>query len=316
MSQPTRSQVHVNRPLTQMSIAYIQSDSMFVAGKVFPTIPVQKQSDRYFVYTKGDWFRDDVKKRAPGSESAGAGFGIDNTPTYFADVYSLHKDVDDQTRQNADQPLDMDRDATKFITQKHLLKREKAFVENYMKTGVWGSDPVPAIKWNAANSHPIVDVRNYKTVIQKRTGFRPNTMVITRDVFDVLVDHADVIDRTKYTSARVITAEMLASLFELDKFLIVDAVENTAKEGATASMDLIATKCALLCYSNPAPSILAPSAGYTFQWVGLYGAGNNLAVIKKYRIEQIESDRIEGSMAWDQKLVGSDLGSFINAIIT
>lgn len=316
MSQPTRSQVHVNRPLTQMSIAYLQSESMFVAGKVFPVIPVQKQSDRYFVYTKGDWFRDDVKKRAPGSESAGGGFAIDNTPSYFADVYSLHKDVDDQTRQNADVPLDMDRDATRYVTQKHLLKREKVFVSNYMKTGVWGSDPVPTVKWDAAGSHPIVDVENYKNTVHTATGFRPNTIVMTRDVFTTLKNHADVIDRFKYTSARVLTPEILAALFELEKFLIVDAVENTALEGKTDSMDFIVKNCALLCYSNPAPSILQPSAGYTFQWVGLYGAGNNLAVIKKFRMEEKESDRIEGSMAWDQKLVGSDLGVFINAILT
>jgi hypothetical protein len=299
-----------------MSIAYLQSENMFVAGKVFPVIPVQKQSDRYFVYTKGDWFRDDVKKRAPGSESAGGGFSIDNTPSYYADVYSLHKDVDDQTRQNADIPLDMDRDATRYVTQKHLLKREKVFVSNYMKTGVWGSDPVPATKWDAAGSHPISDVENYKNTVHAATGFRPNTMVMTRDVFTTLKNHADVIDRFKYTSARVLTPEILAALFELDKFLIVDAVENTALEGKTDAMDLIVKNSALLCYSNPAPSILQPSAGYTFQWVGLYGAGNNLAVIKKFRIEEIESDRIEGSMAWDQKLVGSDLGVFINAILT
>ena len=31
--QPSLSQVHVNRPLTSFSIAYIQSTSTFVAGR-------------------------------------------------------------------------------------------------------------------------------------------------------------------------------------------------------------------------------------------------------------------------------------------
>jgi len=148
MPQPTRADVHVNRPLTNVMVAYMQDLKAFIADKVFPIVPVMKQSDRYFKYTKGDWFRDEAKKRAPGTESAGGGFTIDNTPTYFADKYAFHKDVDDDTRQNADQPLNLDRDATNFVTRRLLLRRERAFVTNYFGTGIWtggtgGTDVVP-----------------------------------------------------------------------------------------------------------------------------------------------------------------------------
>ena len=44
MPNPTASDVHVNRPLTNISIAYTQDASTFVADKVFPNIPVAKQS--------------------------------------------------------------------------------------------------------------------------------------------------------------------------------------------------------------------------------------------------------------------------------
>ncbi len=40
-----------------MSIAYIQQAKDFIASKVFKNIPVMKQSDRYFSYPKGFWFR-------------------------------------------------------------------------------------------------------------------------------------------------------------------------------------------------------------------------------------------------------------------
>ena len=50
--QPTRSDLHVNRPLTNMSIAYRQDATDLVADRVFPAVPVKKQSDRYIVYTK------------------------------------------------------------------------------------------------------------------------------------------------------------------------------------------------------------------------------------------------------------------------
>lgn len=88
---PTAGDVHVNAPLTNISIAYMQKAEMFIADKVFPMVPVQKQSDRYFVYPKGAWFRSEAKERAPGTESAGSGFEIDNTPTYYCKVTAIHK---------------------------------------------------------------------------------------------------------------------------------------------------------------------------------------------------------------------------------
>jgi hypothetical protein len=81
---PTAGDVHVNTPLTNISIAYIQDAANFVAARVFPNIPVAKQSDRYYTYDRGEFNRDEMEERAPGTESAGGSYTLDNTPTYFA----------------------------------------------------------------------------------------------------------------------------------------------------------------------------------------------------------------------------------------
>src|SRR4051812_35776166 len=101
MAQPMRSSVHVDRVLTNVSVAYLQSQDNFIATKVFPNIPVDKKSNVYFTYTKNDWFRDEAQVRAPASESAGSGYGV-STASYSADVFAFHKDVDDQVRDNSD----------------------------------------------------------------------------------------------------------------------------------------------------------------------------------------------------------------------
>src|SRR3954469_3722543 len=101
MPNPTQSDLHVNAPLTNVSVAYVQSADSYIADKIFPKVPVNKQSDLYHKYSKSDWRRTRVKKRAPGTESPGVGWTTD-TDTYFADVYAVHKDIDDQTRANAD----------------------------------------------------------------------------------------------------------------------------------------------------------------------------------------------------------------------
>jgi hypothetical protein len=116
MPQPTGGQVHIDAILTNISIAYLQNQDNFIADKVFPVIPVDKKSDKFFTYTKNDWFRDEAQRRAGGTESAGGGYGL-STGSYSADVFAFHKDVDDQTLYNADSPLNPLREATEFVTE-------------------------------------------------------------------------------------------------------------------------------------------------------------------------------------------------------
>ena len=64
MPNPTQSDLHVNAPLTNVSIAYMQDPNDFIARKVFPTVPVKKQSDLYWKFSKSDVRRTDVQRRA------------------------------------------------------------------------------------------------------------------------------------------------------------------------------------------------------------------------------------------------------------
>src|SRR5579864_5173194 len=97
MPQPTAQSVHLDAILTNMSIAYLQDLNAFVATKVFPVVPVVKQSDRYYIFDKQSFLRDDVQMRAPGEESAGSGYTV-SRDGYYATVWALHKDIADQIR--------------------------------------------------------------------------------------------------------------------------------------------------------------------------------------------------------------------------
>jgi hypothetical protein len=314
MANPTKNEVHVNKPLTNISVAYMQDLNAFVADQVFPKVAVAKQSDRYIVYDKADFYRDEMKLRAPASESAGAGFRIDNTPTYYCAVYALHKDIDDQLRANVDEPINLDEDTTKFLTQKMMLKKDKIFVENYFKTGVWGTDYTPSTLWSAANSTPVKDIDAQKDSVYKKTGYMPNVLVVTSDVHTVLKNHPDVLDRVKYTQQATISEQLLASLFGVQKYLVLRTIENKAAEGASADFDFLASKKALLVYAASAPSLMTPSAGYSFVWQGLTGSIDGVRV-KNFRLEHLAADRIEIEAAFDLKVVAADLGVFFNGVI-
>lgn len=326
-AQPSRTDVHVNRPLTNVSVAFMQETEGFVADRAFPVVPVDKQSDRYFLYLRGEFNRHEMRKRAPGTESAGGTYKIDNTPTYYAENYSFHRDIPDDVRNNADDPLNLDRDATEYLTLKALINREVSWAAKYFVTGVWAQEYAGVAgapgasqfqQWNQAASTPIENVRFMRTATKLKGGLRPNKMAIGRYVWDALMDHPDIIgrvDRGQTSGPAKANLDALAALFELDEILVLDAIQNTALEGATESNAFIGGKHALLFYAAPRPGIMTPTAGYTFAWRGAPGASGLGTRISKIRAPLIRSDRVEIDDNFDQKLVSADLGfMFLNAV--
>jgi hypothetical protein len=323
---PTQSDLHVNVPLTNISIAWMQSSDAYIADKVFPSVPVQKQSDLYWKYNKAEWRRTDVELRAPSTESPGVGWNV-NTDSYFCHVYAVHKDIDDQLRANADSNFSLDRDATNFITNQMLLKRDIDWVNKYFKTGVWATDRTGVsasptgdefLQWDNAGSSPITDVTSQIVDFRELTGFAPNIMVIGPHVLQALRNHPEILDRIKYTERGIVTEDLIASLLGVDKLLVSYAThtqtpqfQNPATTESNATYSFIGSgKSALLAYAPKSPSVMQPSAGYTFTWNGYLGGNAKGIKIKNFRMEHIASDRIEAEMTYDMKVVASDLGVF------
>lgn len=324
---PTKGQAHIDRALTNMSVAYMQDESAFIADKVFPKIPVTKQSDVYFVYNKGDFFRDEARVRSGAAESVGGEYGVESSDPYYCRVHAFHKDVTEQDRANHDEPLDADTDATDFVTQKMLIRRETQWAEEYFKKGVWskeieGVDTNPTgdqvVQFSNPASDPISVISNQAVLMASKTGFKPNTIVMTPAVFYALKNHEDILDRIKYTQKGIVTSDLLATLFEVDNVYVSWAVVNTANQGAEDDIDFVMGKHMLLAYVNPRPAIKKPSAGYLFTWTGLLGAGayGNRMVRLPMDMLGIGTERIEGEIAFDAKVIAQDLGVFFTDIVS
>lgn len=316
----TPGSVHVDRPLSNIAVAYIQDAAGFVADKVFPVVRVEHQTDMYYIFDKEYFFRSQAKERAPGAASAGGTFGL-STGTFSCKVFSFSTLIPDQTRLNAD--LSLDTAATQTVTQQMLLIKENKFAEAAFTKNVWSSE----LEGNATaasgkfvfldkdNSDPITLIKNARMEIKKKTGFMPNKLVIGEEVFETLSNHPKIIDRYKYTTSDVVTEQMLAKLFRVDEVLVAGAIQTSSEEGLDSANDYswILGNSMLLCYTCKNPSIMAATAGYTFVWDKL-GSGQNIG-IKKYRNEEKESDIIEAQMAFQHKVVCEDLGFlFLNCL--
>lgn len=324
MSQPNINSVHIDAILTNISVAYLQNQDNFIADKVFPIVPVDKKSDKFFTYTKNDWFRDEAQRRADATESAGGGYNL-ATDSYSADVFAFHKDVGDQLLANADAPLNPLREATEFVTRRMLLRKELQFVTDFFTTGVWGEEVdgvsgTPGAgetkQWSDyTSSDPIDDIEEAKSEILADTGMEANTLVLGYEVFRQLKNHPDLVDRIKYTSSQTITTDMLARMFDIDRVLVAKAVKASNNEGAAEAYSFAYGKGALLAHVAPSPGLLTPSAGYTFSWTGVSGGIGSTIGVSSFRMDSLRAERVEAEMAFDNKVIAADLGYFWNTIV-
>lgn len=317
---------HVDQLLTNLSVAYIQSADRFIADKVFPVVPVAKASDVYLEFPKGYWTRDEVGPRPLGGYPRQVGYAVEKK-TYYAEEEALEFMVDDRVRANSDPQFEPERQGVSLLTSQSLIHREQRWADAYFKTGVWGTDltgvaAAPGagqfLQWNDAASDPIGDFDVNRDSIGQTTGFDANVLVLGRRVFRFLKNHPDILDRIKYTARGIITQDLLATMFGVDRVLVPGGIRNLAAEGETDNHDwIVADDDALLVHAAPGPGLQTPSGGYIFAWTGLLGPGafSSISVVTRGRDDRAYSDWFHVRMAYDLKVVSADLGIFFDAAV-
>lgn len=323
VSNPTVSDVHVVRPLGNFAQKYVQDLNNFVSLRAMPNLPVSNKADQYWKFSRADFYRDEAEEVSDGQEAPVGGFSL-STDSYLCKVYKFGKDITDQQRANADSQVRLEESSSEYVGLKLMLRREALFLLRFFAASVWtgdqtGVDSAPGanqfLRWNVSGSTPIKDIRLGIETVQARSGFRPNRLLLSRQVWNKLLDNADLLSRINGGATVGMPAQvqraLVASLLELDEILVADGVANTAKEGATEATSFMAGKHALLYYAPNSVSVDGtPSAGVQFSWTGLTGATPSGFRIKRFRMENLEADRIEGQMSFDYKVTAPELGYF------
>lgn len=340
MPQPTAGDVFVNVPLTNVSLAYYQSQDVYIADKMFPGIPVNLQSGTIWEWDASYILINGMEPRAEGAETRGIGSKL-NQLTYATLVYGLHKDISDQRRANEVSVLptggiiqgaiNADRNATTQLTAQAVQKREITLKASAFGTGKWtgqtdqvGVAGAPGAnqfkQWNDPASDPVANITSQITTIGLKTGVFPKRMAMGRQVWDALKTNASILDRLKFFGvpgkATEVTLAAVAALFGVDDILVSSTIQQTSVEGAATAVNAFVIGKEYVLYSTPpVPDIDTPSAGYTFGWVGYLGANAYGARMKKFRMEHLASDRIEIEQAYDQKLLAPTLGGYASAVV-
>jgi hypothetical protein len=325
MALLTPSSVHIDQPLTNLTLAYVQSQENFIADKVFPTVGVTKQSDKYYIYDRASMNRSgDVKKLAPRTEVDRIGLALSNS-SYFADVYGLGMDFDEQTLANEDAALEIRAAGAQTLVNRILIDREEKFASTFFAAGVWTGQSTPANLWSDyTNSTPITDVTTARRAMQLTSGgYKPNTMVVGKEVRDILINHPDILARLNggatVSNTALVTNAKLAEIFEVESFFVMEAVKNSGAEGLAESNAFIGGKHALLTHTPSSAGLMTPAAGLTFAWNSISGVNNLGVSIESFSDDALKrmqvAEHIQAKLAYDMKVVGADLGYFFNTVV-
>lgn len=319
---PKLSDVYVNRPLSDLSVAWAQDQSGYIADIVFPPISSEHASGSYYEFPRAAWLRDEAKKRAPCTESVGGDYDL-ITRDYSTCNFAYHKDICDDVVDNADAALNLEREAAMFVAMKMLLRKDSEWAQAYFQTGVWSSDvDVSAgTRWDQPGATPIADLRAAICDQGLLTGFEPNTLVLARKTYNALLDSADFLNRVQFgqvNNPSMVSTDLMAAVLGIDRVVVAHAIRNVAAESKpdTESNEHILAEGALLTYSAPNPGLMTPSAGYTFNWTGRRGAGQNGMRTLRFEMPHLRAMRIEGEVAFEHKLVSADMGTYFFNTLT
>jgi hypothetical protein len=261
----TPRDVVVDPVLSNVSIAF--QNEMYIADMIMPVVSVSKQAGKYYVYDKAK-FRRNRTERAIGSGANEVEYGL-TTASFFATDHALKEKVPFEIIDQADSALDPESDATENITEQLLLDKEIALATSMTATATMTSNTTLSgtSQWSDyTNSKPIEDVRTGARAIQKAIGRKPNVLILGKEAFDVLQDHPDILERVKYSALGVVTEELLARVFNVEKVIVAEAIYNTANEGQTDSLGYIWGKNAILCYVTPSPRLRSITLGFCFRY--------------------------------------------------
>ena len=167
--------------LTNMSMAYFQAQSDYVAKTIFPMLPVQLSTASYYKFSKGDLARDNVRRKPAYGRVDPAVMGLTDD-SYRCYVDQVIVGIDqiqtlDFTRSKAPGVADPRRAKAKFIAEQMNTHLDIVFANSFFNTGIWGNEWTGAaalnedaqefIKFNDDNCDPVSLFDKLKTQKKK-----------------------------------------------------------------------------------------------------------------------------------------------------
>lgn len=316
--------------LSNMSLAYYQDASLYVAKNLFPIVPVQLSTAYYYEFNKADLARDNVARKPEMGKVNPAIVGH-SEKSYACKVDQIIRGIDqiaqlNYTRSNTPASIDPRRSLARFMAEQMNIHQDIIFAQSFFREDVWDntwtgstthdSSAKTFIKFNDGNSDPLTLFDELKTLIAQNGRRRANRLGLGINAWNALKQNAAILDRISGGATAgnpaIVTEQLVAQMLGIEKVVVFQSTFNKAGFGDEADMDFICDpNSALLCYTTSAPAIDEPSAGYIFAW-DMLGNGNYFPTMTWLGENGTHTEFMEGLMAVDMKKTADDLAIFLH----
>lgn len=255
--------------LTNLAVGYKQAE--FISEKIMPVVFTDKEGVQVPKFGKGS-FIEYQTERAVGAAS---NIITLDSPSYMPVVLEEHDlatGVD--YREQAESLFDEQAKATRRSVNGVQLRQEIETATLLQSKGAYESGHYQDLsltkKWSDQTADPVKDVANAREVVRAACGVRPNVLILGASVAHVLSYHPVLQSLLSNNTHKLITPELMKTLFEVDEIIIGNAVSTPAPNKQTR--DIWGGFAALIVRPTVHSSgndESEPSFGYTFRRKGL-----------------------------------------------
>ncbi len=271
MPQISLSTARVSDPVLS-TIAQGWENSQLVFPALFPPVPVDVRGGKVVAFGRED-FRQYNSARAPGQNTKRVQFGYSAASFALVD-YSLEGLVPFEQQQDASAVPGVDLGRVAVMKTQNIIQLGNELLAATLATTAASYQAANkttlsgTAQWSdySGTSNPSKDVQTAIGAVRAAVGLRANTVVLGPKVWDALKFHPTIIDRIKYTGRDVATTDLLATLWDVDRVFVGDAVY----EDASGVLQDVWGKFVVVAYTNTATLQDAgiPSYGYTYRLRG------------------------------------------------
>ena len=316
---------HVDRLLTDLAVGYVRQNPSAARLALGDPYRVKRTSDRYFVWSRDDFLRDDMALTGPGVE-APLWVPRGSTGTYQIDPYKLATLIVWEERDNADDPAGFERGKIAGLMSKARYREDALFAGRAMLNTSWaasnrlvGVSASPStgefLSFIQSGSDPIGIIERGRDTVRTQTGGRAaNVLVVSADVDRTLRVHSQIqskINSAISASGQLTGAarrEQMAGILGVDRYVVIDVSRATNIEGAATAVSDLSTGQMCLMYVDPSATSDGASA-QAMRFFELSGeAYPGVGSVRRWTDDAKAADVIEVQTAVDFRVVGDVAG--------
>lgn len=295
----------VDPVLTNLARGYSNNEA--VADALFPIVSgLTKEAGKYPQFGKEAFKLYNTERAIRAASNRISPEGV-TLLDYVMTEYDIEYPVD--YREEEDSAFPLQAHATNTVTGSIAVSREfkaAALATNPANYAATNKIALAADAcWSEPGSDPAGDVATGREAIRKRTGKRPNVLVIGPTTLNVLENHPQMLARVPSDQSKVVTMDIIKAVLKIQNIVVGEMVySDDADEFHDIWGDVAVLAYVPAATTGQERTKYEPSYGYTFR----KGAG---AEVDRYPENGGKLEMVRNTDRFDLKIAGADAGYLI-----